>query len=168
MTALLNFSYNDSGSFHSPCRSVVKGFSDNRLINQSKENRESILSLQDSMQEMESALDKFPVTHHFAPHVYARQMSLPAGYVVVGKIHKHAHLNIIVSGKVQVSTEDGLKELNGGDIFTSYAGTKRAVNVIEDTTWITIHVTEETSLDKIESEVIAESFDDIPKLTGEL
>lgn len=157
MTQLLNVNYDDSGSFHS-ARHSIRGFSDNRLIPQSQQNRDSILALQKTMEGMDSALDKFPLTHHFAPNLYARQMFLPAGHAVIGKIHKHAHLNVIVSGKVQVSTEEGLKELNGGDVFTSYAGTKRAVNVIEDTVWITFHPTDKTDLDDIENELIAKDF----------
>jgi len=66
----------------------IEGFSDNRMISQSKENRENIMGLQDKMLEMEQTLDQFPVTHHFAPHVYAREMFLPAGHTIVGKIHK--------------------------------------------------------------------------------
>ena len=144
-----------------PVEQNIQGFSDNRLIDQSEESREKILNLQDEMLKMDSALDKFPVTHHFAPGVYAREMFLPADHTIVGKIHKHAHLNIISKGCVLVSTEEGTKELKGHCTFTSFAGTKRAVYVKEDTIWTTIHLTEETDLDKIESEIIAESYDDL-------
>lgn len=137
----------------------VNGFSDNRMIEQSAENKAAIMNLQAVMEGMESALDQFPLTHHFAPGVYAREMHLPAGHVIVGKIHKHAHLNIIQKGVVVVSTEEGRKEMVGPCVFTSYAGTKRAVYIREDAIWLTIHVTEETDLDKIENEVIADSYE---------
>ena len=75
-------------------------------------------------------------------------MFLPEGHAIIGKIHKHAHLNIISKGLVVVSTEDGTQELEGPVTFTSYAGTKRAVLVLKDTIWTTIHVTNETDLDK--------------------
>lgn len=145
----------------------VKGFSDNRLIHQSADTKAKILCLQDAMGEMESALDKFPVTHHFAPGVYAREMFLPADHAIIGKIHKHAHLNIISKGRVIVTTENGKDELTGPCTFTSYAGTKRAVYVLEDTIWTTIHVTEKTDLAEIEEEIIAKSYDDLPKLEGD-
>ena len=139
----------------------VKGFSDNRKIKQDEKSISAIIQLQEKMQSMESALDRFPVTHHFAPGCYAREMLLPADHTIIGKIHKHAHLNIISKGKVIVSTEDGKQELEGPCTFTSYAGTKRAVYAIEDTVWTTIHTTEETDLEKIEEEIIAESFDEL-------
>jgi len=145
----------------------IQGFSDNRFINQSKESRDKILNLQNSMLEMDQTLDQFPVTHHFAPGTYGREMLLPAGHTIIGKIHKHAHLNIICKGRVKVTTEEGCKELIGPCVFTSYAGTKRAVHVLEDTIWITIHPTEETDLEKIEDEVIAKDYDSL-KIEGDI
>jgi quercetin dioxygenase-like cupin family protein len=146
---------------HSETLDLVKGFTDDRLIKQDKEARGKILALQSVMEDMPSTLDQFKLTHHFAPSVYAREMLLPAGHTIVGKIHKHSHLNIIVKGRVSVSTEEGAKEFKGGEVFTSFAGTKRAVYAHEDTTWITIHVTEQTDLDKIEDEIIAKDFEEI-------
>lgn len=140
---------------------TIKGFSDNRTIKQSKKNRNDIIDLENEMLTMEQTLDQFPLTHHFAPGVYAREMFLPAGHTIVGKIHKHAHLNIVSKGSVILSTEEGSKELNAPCVFTSYAGTKRAVYIKEDAIWITIHVTDKTDLKEIEAELIAASFGDL-------
>lgn len=146
----------------------IKGFSDNRVIDQSIENREKIVNLQDVMLDMpESATgeeaDKLcPLTHHFAPGVYAREIFLPAGVTVVGKLHKHAHLNIISKGSVLVSTEKGNEQFDAPFTFTSYAGTKRAVHALEDTIWTTIHVTDKTDLEEIESEIIAKDYSELP------
>jgi quercetin dioxygenase-like cupin family protein len=140
---------------------TIKGFSDNRTIKQSKKNRNDIIDLENEMLTMEQTLDQFPLTHHFAPGVYAREMFLPAGHTIVGKIHKHAHLNIVSKGSVILSTEEGSKKLNAPCVFTSYAGTKRAVYIKEDAIWITIHVTDKTDLKEIEAELIAASFGDL-------
>ena len=120
--------------------------------------RESVMSLQGAMAEMEQI--DCPVTHHFAPGVYCREIFMPAGAVVVGKIHKHAHMNIISKGRVIVSTEFGKAEFSAPYSFVSEPGTKRAVCVIEDCIWTTIHPTEETDLEKIEDHVIAKTFDE--------
>ena len=143
---------------------VIKGFSDNKIISQSQENRDKIFAIQEAMGEMPCALDKFPVTHHFAPGTYAREMFLPANHTIIGKIHKHAHINIISKGKVIVYTEEGPEEKIGPCTFTSLAGTKRAVSVIEDTIWTTIHVTDKTDLAEIEEEIIAKDYDEIKEL----
>ena len=123
--------------------------------------RHDIHALQDLMMDLPDE-DKFDIDaltqHFFAPGVYARMYFIEAGSVVVGKIHKTEHLNIICKGKCSVSTEDGPMILEGPCVVSSRPGIKKAVFAVEDTTWITIHVTDETDLDKIEEQVIAKDY----------
>ena len=126
--------------------------------------REAIMRLQDAI--VYGGLDvgpaACPVQHHFAPGAYGREMTLPAGHVVVGKIHKHAHINVISKGRVQVFTEqDGVLELAAPCTFVSSPGTKRVVHVLEETVWTTVHVTDKTDLAEIEREVIATDFSEV-------
>lgn len=103
-----------------------------------------------------------PVTHQFLPGVYLRTVTIPAGLVVVGKIHRHAHLNFILRGDVTFVTEhDGLQRVQGPKLMISQAGTKRALYTHEETVWMTVHATQETDLEKIEAEVIAKSYAEI-------
>lgn len=101
-----------------------------------------------------------PLQHVFAPGAYARTMRIPAGTVIVGKIHKHAHLNILSQGRVSVMTEDGLENLEGPLTMVSPPGTKRAVYAHTDAVWTTIHLTDETDLEKIEEHVIAKTYEE--------
>jgi hypothetical protein len=94
------------------------------------------------------------VTHHLAPGVYGRELVIPRGAVITGKIHRHAHLNIVTYGRCTVATPDGVREIVGPCVFTSLPGTKRALYAHEETQWLTIHPTEETDLAKIEDHVI--------------
>ena len=104
--------------------------------------------------------------HFFAPNLYARQMTIPEGHVIVGKIHKHAHVNNISKGKIAVSTEfDGIQIFDAPHQFISTPGTKRAVYALEETIWTTYHPTKETDLAIIEDQVIAKSFDELDALT---
>ena len=102
-----------------------------------------------------------PLKHVFAPGAYAREIFIPAGSIVVGKIHKHAHLNMLMNGRVTVITEKGREELTGPLTMVSQAGTKRALYAHEDTVWVTVHLTEETDLAKIEDEIIAKDFKEL-------
>ena len=123
--------------------------------------REAILRLQDAIisEGRDVGPASCPVKHHFAPGSYGREMTLPAGMVVVGKIHKHAHINVISKGRVQVFTEQaGVLELAAPCTFVSSPGTKRVVHVLEETVWTTVHVTDKTDLAEIEREVIATDF----------
>ena len=100
-----------------------------------------------------------PIRHHFAPGCYGREMFMPKGLVVVGKIHKHAHINTISQGSVSVFTEqEGVLTLTAPITFVSSPGTKRVVLVHEDTVWTTSHVTDKTDLAEIERELIATDF----------
>ena len=126
--------------------------------------REAILRLQDAIisEGRDVGPASCPVKHHFAPGSYGREMTLPAGLVVVGKIHKHAHINVISKGRVQVFTEqDGVLELAAPCTFVSSPGTKRVVHVLEETVWTTVHVTDKTDLAEIEREVIATDFSEV-------
>ena len=126
--------------------------------------REAIMRLQDAI--VYGGLDvgpaACPVQHHFAPGAYGREMTLPAGLVVVGKIHKHAHINVISKGRVQVFTEQGgVLELAAPCTFVSSPGTKRVIHALEETVWTTVHVTNKTDLAEIEREVIATDFSEV-------
>jgi hypothetical protein len=125
--------------------------------------RAKILHMEQEMKKLPDQID-LPLKHFFAPGVYAREIFLPKGSVVTGKIHKHAHLNIISRGKVSVVTEFGPMVIDATVrpyTFTSQAGTKRALYVDEDAIWTTIHLTNETDLTKIEDEIIAPTYDDL-------
>ena len=131
--------------------------------------REQIMHLQNSMLAMlkERGIahtpgctdDVCPITHHFAPGLYAREIFIPAGTVIIGKIHRHAHVNTISSGRVVVATEFGTEEFKAPHTFVSQPGTKRAVVALDDTVWTTYHPTEETDLEKIEAYVIAPTYE---------
>lgn len=83
----------------------------------------------------------FPLQHTFAPGVYARTIVLPQGSYIVGRIHKHAHLNILSKGRVRVFTESGgFEELVGPLTMVSQPGTKRLVFALEEAVWTTVHL----------------------------
>lgn len=102
-----------------------------------------------------------PLTHAFAPGAYGRQIFIPKETLVVGKIHKHAHLNFLMKGVVSVATEEGPVRLEAPLMMVSKAGTKRVVYTHEDTVWATVHLTESTDLAQIEEEIIATSYEEL-------
>lgn len=119
--------------------------------------REKLYRLQAALNEVEEI--ECPLQHVFAPGAYARTIFIPRGGVLVGKIHKHKHLNILSQGTVLVLTESGgLEQLTGPLTMVSEPGTKRAVQALTDVVWTTIHLTNETDLEKIENEVIAKNY----------
>jgi hypothetical protein len=104
--------------------------------------------------------DLFPLQHRFADGVYAREIFLPKGSVVIGKIHKFGHLNLITCGHVSVLTEFGVDEFTAPYTFVSKPGTKRVVYAHEDTVWTTFHGTQHTDVDAVEADIICKTFAD--------
>lgn len=154
--------------------------------------RQDILAVQNGLMKMiedgaiQSTLEDCIVKHYFSPKdeeygccTYAREMLIPKGTLIIGKIHRHQHLNIISKGKVVVYTEFGEKHLEAPITFVSEIGLKRSVYAVEDTLWTTIHLTKfvgEENLDKIEQEVISPDYeemgliaavDELPKIKNE-
>ena len=98
-----------------------------------------------------------PVKHHFSLGLYGRELFIPAGTILTGKIHKYPQMNILAQGRIAVLVDDEVIELEAPKVICSPAGTKRIAKAITDVTWITIHATDETNLDKIEDHFIAQN-----------
>ncbi len=73
-----------------------------------------------------------PVTHHFTPGLYRREMSIPAGAIVTGAIHKTENPLVVLKGRLHCVTEEGTREVVAGDIITCKPGVKNAVVALED------------------------------------
>jgi hypothetical protein len=122
---------------------------------------------------LENELKKMPqveirTTHHFAKGLYAREIFIPKGVLLTGKIHRTEHLNIISQGDISVVTEFGTKRVQAPYIMVAKPGTKRVGYAHEDTVWITVHGTEETDLEKLEQELIAPDFEALGDVGGVL
>ena len=121
--------------------------------------RDGVMLVQHELSKMEQI--DCPVKHHFYDGSYGREIFLPEDTYVIGKIHRHSHVNVISQGECYVLTEEGIRHLVAPATFVSKAGTKRVVYTVKDTIWTTIHVTQSTSLDDIENEIISPTFNDL-------
>lgn len=120
--------------------------------------RRKIDDLEGVMRCMPQAI--IPTLHHFTKGIYAREIRIPAGATLTGKIHRTWHLNILAAGDISVMTEDGIRRLQAPQILVSPPGTKRVGHAHADCVWITIHGTDETDLAALEDQLIAPSHDD--------
>lgn len=98
-----------------------------------------------------------PVTHHFGPGVYIREVRLPAGACVIGHSHRHAHLNIMLAGRLTMIGLDGSRrEVSAPATFTGKAGRKIAV-IHEDVIFQNVYATDETDVEKLEEQLFDKS-----------
>lgn len=100
---------------------------------------------------------ELPVEHHHAGNVYGRELFIPEGVVIVGKIHKLPCVNIIAEGTVRVISEQGTFDITAPYVFVSPAGTKRAIYAVTDATWVTCHPYDPD--EDLEQQLIAPTFD---------
>lgn len=100
--------------------------------------------------------------HYFASGVYGREMAIPAGMVVIGKLHRTEHLSVLLTGTVRIITETGFQEMSAPQVIVAPPGTKRVAYAVTDCRWLTFHaVGEERDLAVIEERFIAKGFDDL-------
>lgn len=77
--------------------------------------------------------------HYFADGLYAREITIPAGALLTGKVHLFEHINVVSKGAIEVWTEDGMKTLRAPFTFVSRPGTKRVGRALDETVWTTFH-----------------------------
>lgn len=82
---------------------------------------------------------EIPVTQYFCNGVYVREITIPAGVILTGKIHKHPCLSVVLTGKMEVITDEGPRIIEAPMIYESPAGVKRAGRALEACRWLTIH-----------------------------
>ena len=85
------------------------------------------------------------VVHHFSPGIYAREVRIPKGAVLTGKIHKTEHL-CILNGDIEIASQDGKGRFTGYLTFLSKPGVKRIGFAHEDTVFTTIHAIKGTDI----------------------
>lgn len=113
----------------------------------------------DQIDRLQSEMVKMPqvelqTEHYFVPGMYCRRVFRPAGTLIVGKVHKHPHFFLCAKGEIIAWTEKGMKKLQAGDVVECQPGTKRVTLATQDSIGVTIHKTDKTDLDEIETELV--------------
>lgn len=97
---------------------------------------------------------EMPLKHVFTPHLYTRQILIPAGTLATTRIHLTEHPFIISLGRASVWSRDtGWSHVQAPHLGVTKPGTRRAIYAHEDTIWTTFHVTDKTDPDEIAREV---------------
>tara|TARA_B110000858_G_C17808805_1_gene479629 strand:- start:1728 stop:2225 length:498 start_codon:yes stop_codon:yes gene_type:complete len=98
----------------------------------------------------------------FAEGVYAREMFVKKGCVVIGAIHKHDHISFLTSGSLLVASEAGMKEYEAPCVIVAGPGVKRIAYANEDSTWWNVHGNPSNTKDlkELEKENIVASYEE--------
>ena len=84
--------------------------------------------------------EEVPVYHHFGPKVYIREVRLKKDTIAVGHYQKNAQMNVMITGKVSMFTNDGIKTVSAPLIYVGEPGRKIG-QILEDTVWPSMIVT---------------------------
>lgn len=103
---------------------------------------------------------EYPCRHYFAGGVYEREITVPAGHVITGKIHLTEHLAKLVKGTMTIYSNEGSGTITGPITFVSTPGSKRAGYAHDEVTFSTFHyVGDKTDLNLIESDLVVETYE---------
>ena len=125
--------------------------------------REKILALQGELGKMPQLTEaERPVKHIFAPGLYLREIFMPAGSCVVGKIHKKDHA-VFFLGDATIYSNEGTHRITGCETFISKAGVKRALYMHADTWFTTVHPnpTNETDPEKLMALFVVDEYEQL-------
>jgi quercetin dioxygenase-like cupin family protein len=107
------------------------------LVIREQKLKDKVDSLQAFMLEQPQA--EIPVRNVFSGGVYAREIFIPKGTMLVGKVHMTEHLNICLQGDLTFLTVDGPQRIKAPAMFSSPAGTKKLAYANEDSIWVNVH-----------------------------
>lgn len=114
--------------------------------------RQAIVAYEEALKAMEGGIPgrEFPVRHFLYEGIYYRECFIPAGFVVVGKIHKYPHIVKCAYGAADVLDENGWKVIHPPYVFQSERGIKRVVRARENHSFTTIHNLDRCGVDFID------------------
>lgn len=114
--------------------------------------RQQILTLQSEVAKLPQL--EVRTEHLFTQGIYVRKMWIPAGAIIVGKIHKAEHFFMLMYGDMIVYSENGSARITGGHVSIGMPGTKRVGLALTDSVGLNVHRTDKTDLDEIEADLI--------------
>ena len=112
--------------------------------------------------------DNFPLKHTFADGIYVRQMDMKAGSAVVGAIHNHLHVWFLLTGKLNVATEESIEEFISPCYVLASPGSKRVIYAVEDSIFVNIHKNPKNikDIEILEKEIVSLTFEEYEKYTN--
>lgn len=95
-------------------------------------------------------------SHHFCEGLYARELFIPAGGVIVGKTHARQNFFLLAKGDLTVWTEQGMKRVRAPFMVVTQPGEKRVGYAHEDSITLNFHANPDdcTDLELLESRYI--------------
>ncbi len=90
--------------------------------------------------------------HYIADNLYARELSIPAGSLAIGHIHRERHICTCSKGSAIVYSIDvPVRHVESPHTWISEPGTQRVVYCVTDVVWTSYHVIDGSAVDVFDS-----------------
>ena len=96
----------------------------------------------------------------YLPGVAVGVMFLPAGSLLTGKIHKHAHIAILAEGTLRLADDDNAFVITAPYVAYGRAGIKRLGYAETDCTFINVLSTNIVGADELDKEMVVDTHDE--------
>lgn len=94
------------------------------------------------------------VLHNFSDGLYAKQMTIPKGFVAGKHSHNFSHLSILAKGKVIVETDTDEQVYEAPACIEIRKHVSHMITAIEDSVWFCIHAIDDTDIENIDQVLI--------------
>jgi quercetin dioxygenase-like cupin family protein len=96
--------------------------------------------------------DMFPLKHTFAEGIYVREMFIQEDGLIIGRVHKNDHIWFLLTGELEIVTDNGPELYIGPCYIKAPAGTKRVLHAITDSIFINVYPnpTNNTNIEELE------------------
>lgn len=93
--------------------------------------------------------------HHFSDGLYAKEIHVPEGMMVVQHKHTFSHLSVLAKGKVVVVVDgEEPKVIEAPACLDIKADTNHGIKALTDVVWFCIHATDEKDSSKVDEVII--------------
>lgn len=139
-------------------------YKEHRLISKDFINKvetlENAMLASDDIRIAKGNSDMFPLKHSFSEGVYIREMFMPQGGLVIGKLYKISHTWFLLSGDLEVATDEGTEYYIGPCYVNAPEGTKRVLHAVSDVIFVNVYPNPEniTDTDKLEEILTCSSY----------
>lgn len=101
---------------------------------------DQVRRLEAALCQFESASDMAELTaHHFCDGMYARELFIPAGFALVGKMHASRNFFVLVKGTLILATPNGPMSITAPYMSVTEPGDKRAGYAVTDCVCLNFH-----------------------------
>lgn len=96
------------------------------------------------------------VRHIYGHHVYMRELSVPAGILLVGRNHRQPHGCLLIRGRLAFYNPDGTRTDAQAPLEFVAGPGRKVAQVLEDMIFVNTWATDETDVDTLEAQIFVD------------